>query len=51
MDVLFKIILPQLRLYYDPRWVFDVLQTGVLFVFMCVNLIFECRQTKFTEAL
>ena len=30
MELIFNIILPELRLNYDPRWVVDVLQTGII---------------------
>ena len=28
MDLIYNIILPEIRLNYDPRWAVDVLQTG-----------------------
>ena len=30
MELIFNIILPELRLNYDPRWVVDVLQTAII---------------------
>ena len=30
MEFISNIILPELHLNYDPRWVVDVLQTGII---------------------
>ena len=46
MDLDYNIILPEIRLNYDPRWAVDVLQTGNFLISLSV-----CEETKYNTCL